>query len=233
MSFNKDYLNNKVPASNQVNKSLFCFEKPNAKMKILFLGNSITLHGPKKEIGWENNCGMAASSSENDYVHILINKIEQLIGDVSYYILSVSNWETNYADNNVLKDILSMINFEPDVIISKTGENIQNKLNLDLNVLEKSIEEYTREFAKKTKLFVCVEEFWGYTPVDEIYYRICQKYNGVFIHISDLGENDENKAIGKFEHYGVSIHPGDLGMRRIAERIFEGIKDNLKIICKR
>ena len=42
---------------------------------ILFLGNSITLHGPY--IGWstEGDWGMAASEKSKDYVHLLTTQV--------------------------------------------------------------------------------------------------------------------------------------------------------------
>jgi alpha-galactosidase len=37
-----------------------------AQTKVLFLGNSITKHGPKADIDWKGNWGMAASAEAND-----------------------------------------------------------------------------------------------------------------------------------------------------------------------
>jgi len=39
-----------------------------------------------------------------------------------------------------------------------------------------------------------------------------------------LGEKAENKAIGLFSHGGVANHPGDLGMKRLADLILKGFK---------
>ena len=41
--------------------------------RIVFLGNSITLHGPAETVQWAGNWGMAASEQDKDYVHIMAN----------------------------------------------------------------------------------------------------------------------------------------------------------------
>ena len=48
--------------------------------KMLFLGNSITLHGPAPEIGWTGDWGMAASAREKDYVHQLLDRVSKSSG---------------------------------------------------------------------------------------------------------------------------------------------------------
>jgi hypothetical protein len=39
-----------------------------------------------------------------------------------------------------------------------------------------------------------------------------------------LGPDPENRAIGRFWHDGVANHPGDLGMRRLADLILKGFE---------
>ena len=51
-----------------------------------------------------------------------------------------------------------------------------------------------------------------------------QKNNCALVELGDLGEKDEMKATGLFWHKGVAEHPGDKGMKAIAERIFKKIK---------
>ena len=46
--------------------------------RVLFVGNSITLHGPRPQIGWTNNWGMAATARDRDYVHLLQKKIVEV-----------------------------------------------------------------------------------------------------------------------------------------------------------
>ena len=60
--------------------------RQNGNIRILFLGNSITRHMPKPEIGWVHDWGMAASSLENDYVHVMLKELTQKYGSVDYCI---------------------------------------------------------------------------------------------------------------------------------------------------
>ena len=42
-----------------------------APLKVLYLGHSMTRHGPSQKIGWTNDWGMAASAREKDYAHLV------------------------------------------------------------------------------------------------------------------------------------------------------------------
>ena len=48
--------------------------------KVLFLGNSITKHGPKADIDWSGNWGMAASAEAKDYVHLVTKALTDKAG---------------------------------------------------------------------------------------------------------------------------------------------------------
>ena len=86
---------NIVPAKDQTVLGFYSYDDGKKGKKILFIGNSITKHRPKPEIGWENDCGMAASSLENDYVHQLMSKIRTVDSGASFAIQVAWEIENN------------------------------------------------------------------------------------------------------------------------------------------
>ena len=60
--------------------------------------------------------------------------------------------------------------------------------------------------------------FWKH-PGDKQIRALTDEAGYDLVELGDLGEDDKMKAIGLFEHSGVANHPGDEGMKAIAERI--------------
>jgi len=117
---------NNVESKNQLKESEFIkIYNPDAKGKrILFVGNSITIHDPEESIGWYGQWGMAASKKENDYVHLLMKKILQKHIDSSYCICHVSKWEAQYKTGHTLFNLYKDArDFDADVIIARFVEN--------------------------------------------------------------------------------------------------------------
>ncbi|MBP5466157.1 MAG: SGNH/GDSL hydrolase family protein [Clostridia bacterium] len=217
MKVNKDIINNSVSAQNQVKKKVKFFERDDAQLKILFLGNSITLHEIAPSIGWNNDWGMAASKRENDYVHVVVSELEKA-QRVSYSVCNVSDWEWRFYDEGVLSLYKKVKDFNADVVIVRLGENVSRDdlAKYDFAFyLKKFIEYFVRP---ETKL-VITDTFWEYEPICKAEEKVAKALKADFVSISDLGYKNENKAIGEYAHAGVASHPNDTGMRRIAERI--------------
>ena len=216
----KNELANNVSAYDQLNKNPnISYERNEGGLKVLFVGNSITNHGYKPDIGWYGEWGMAASSKENDYVHRTIAMLEERYGRIDACIAQGARWETDYLNGErVLNDIYTDArDFMADIVIIRIGENMPKG----------SAPDCKPQFANMIKFFVSKEgakvivtdSFWRNDARDGIIREIAEENGYTFCHICDLEEDEANMAIGLFEHRGVARHPGDLGMERIAERI--------------
>ena len=220
MKICKDLITNDVPAVGQLKGSdCISFETTeNADIKLLFLGNSITRHGKAENLGWCGDWGMAASSKENDYVHKLISKFCQKGIKVSVCIANLSDWERTRNMDLLFTKYLSALRFNADYVIVRLGENAcPDKY---LSEFELCYGELTDLFSRNGAKIVLTDLFWEYDPFDNFVAELAKARGYAFAEIHDLGNDDEMKAIGKFSHNGVAVHPGDKGMAEIAERIF-------------
>ena len=217
---------NTVKAEGQVAISdLITVKESGAGLRVLFVGNSITKHGPSAEIGWHGNWGMAASLEEADYVHVAVSLLEKKYGAVDYMICQASRWERKFWDISVLDCLAAARDFAADVVVIRLGDNMWNvRDEFEKHDMVSHYTEMVSFFASKPEAKVIVTDlFWRGEPIDNMIHEAAKRAGYTLVEIGDLGASDENMAIGRFEHHGVAVHPGDLGMRRIAERIVEKI----------
>ena len=213
---------NTVSANNQVQRKHYieCFDN-GGNVNVLFLGNSITRHEPKSEIGWENDWGMAASKRENDYVHVAVRLMEEKFGKVNYCIANCGEWEMNYHNEDVLNEWEEARNFHADIVVVRLGENIFNvKDKFETHPLAPYYAKFIEYFCANPNAKVIVTGlFWRSPQIEAAIEKVVAEKGYAYVPLNDLGDNEENMAIGLFWHNGVAMHPGDLGMQRIAERI--------------
>lgn len=212
---------NTVSSKGQLEQSKFVtFENGTGSgLRVMFAGNSITLHGPNESLGWQGNWGMAASAKEKDYVHLCMAEIRKNHPDAAFCICQVAEWERNYkSGSEKLALFENAREFEADVIISRFVENCSHE-QFEEDVFYKEYGDLLSYLDKSGSAGKIITSSFWYHPANEMLEKYAEENRATFVNISDLGEKDEMKALGLFEHSGVSHHPGDLGMKTIAERI--------------
>ncbi len=214
---------NNVSAENQVPPDKYVQIQMNGgSKKVLFVGNSITHHIPNKDIGWFGNFGMAASCEENDYVHIVLNHLRNVYGEVDYAIVQAAYWERHYEKTeNLLPELYSDAkDFGADIVIIRLGENVFNETleAFDFKPYFKKMIDFFG--GDKCEKLLITDMFWHRT-FNDVFRQEATERKCPFVHLTDLENEEGSMAIGLFEHQGVSRHPSDYGMKRIAERIIE------------
>lgn len=194
-------------------------------IRVVFLGNSITLHREAPKIGWHHVWGMAASAEEKDYVHIVIREIEKRTGrkaDVRIRNLAGFERDSAHFDDAANQDL---VDFAPEILVVALGENVP-----ELQTPEEQAA-YGAAFRKLLDLFmqngahpktVVRGVFWPNEWKDQQMREAAEACGATFVKAA-FASDDSMRALGLFEHEGVQSHPGDKGMAAIAQCIITAL----------
>lgn len=198
--------------------------------RLLFLGNSITRHGPKADIGWTGNWGMAASAMEKDYVHVLASALaERSKTPPQIMVENIADFERKPEGFDYKARLEKPLAFKANVIVVAIGENVPG---LRTDEAKSAFQEHFRKLlaalqgSDRPAIFVrsC---FWPDAAKDQILKQVATQAGATFVDISALGKDPSNKASAerKFDHAGVAAHPGDKGMKAIADLLLKAMDE--------
>lgn len=213
---------NTVSSENQVKESdrVQLYPGKTGGKKICFLGNSITLHAPCPEIGWHGNWGMAASAPEKDYCHRIMTEVKKKDPSAGFLIVQGAEWERHFwAEPAEYPDALMQIpKFDPDIVVLRLAENV-SKENCALHDFEAGYAALCDFLSGNGRRQLLLTDGFWYSPwTQDAIRKTAERFGGMLL-LSDLGNQSEMKAVGLFKHSGVAAHPGDEGMKVIAERV--------------
>ncbi len=199
----------------------------------LAIGNSITKH-PIVDYWW-NECGMAATSADKDYYHIVLKHLKEEKDDVSSNVYNFSIWETLFTDRAETIEVLDYYLDESlDLITIQLGENAQN-----LDTFESDFEYLINHIKEKSPAaeVIVIGDFWENGNRDEMKREAAEKCSVKYISLNEIKDKkdymcgigtvvfDEAGEAHTVEHSGVASHPNDEAMKYIAERIIENINN--------
>jgi alpha-galactosidase len=211
---------------------LTCFLTPSfaqpAFKKVLFLGNSITKHGPKADIDWSGNWGMAASAEAKDYVHVFTKSLSDKQGSTPEILVkNIADFERAHQGYDFASKLKEAIDFQADLIVLAIGENVPAlKTAEEKTKLQEAITKLLTTLKGDRKPTILVRSgFWANAAKDGALRGACDAVSGIYADISALAKDKSlyGRAEREFKHDGVANHPGDKGMATIADALMKAL----------
>lgn len=218
-------LENQIASLSEKTEGVFYWR---GQYNYLAIGNSITLHG-KADYWWNKN-GMAASSEEKDYVHLVQHWLADNKGpDVYMLPYNFAAWELQSHDRaETLAELDKYLSKEIDLVTVQLSENVT-----DLSTYENDYRELVKYLIEKcpNAQIMIIDDFWDNGTKSEVKKLIADEYHIDFVDLSEIKDRDEYKCgLGTtvygadgaehiVEHNGVAKHPGDKGMKYIADSV--------------
>jgi hypothetical protein len=183
---------------------------------VLILGNSITYSPASPSIGWNNNWGMAATVADSDYVHLLTAKFKKASPDCVVTATNISPFEFDWTTYNIDANLHTFKDLNPDLIILRIGENV-NQVPLDTASFGAAYKSLINYFGTKP-VILGVGSLWSRPVTDAVMAKYAQ-----FFTLAPIGNDPTIYSFGLWTNFAVEQHPGNKGMRLIADSIWSHV----------
>ena len=178
---------------------------------------------------------MAASCTENDYYHILQKLLCEKFPDIelefrengSYQFESSIKKDENKDYTEVFNGMFgaSLEKMTPDIVTLQMGDNCPHHETSDIAYAHAMTEAvgYFQKVNPNVTVVLCLPWYGEMIDSKHIGTLIAARETMMpYVNLNTLF-HPENQALGLFEHAGVQNHPGDRGMKLIAESFCETI----------
>lgn len=196
--------------------------------RALFIGNSILYHPPAPDIGWTNSNGMAASSPDNDWFHIVQAHLKTKNPAVDCRMwgrfTGTSDAEGGYFEANYWTVDLSRYDaiedWMPNIIFVRLAENIGDTTHDLPGKLGQMIDKCKGK--SPNCQVVVTNSVWGQVEVSTILKNFATARAYPFVDLFDMWGQSQYYA-SQYANAGVAKHPNDAGHAIIANRIIAKI----------
>jgi len=194
-----------------------------SKNCLFVIGNSLTRHGPSAAIGWQGEWGMAASAADKDYVAQLLKLLNQ-------NAVPGASWAAHKEDGGELErhpaiyhvtDEASRLARQSALVVVEVGDNVDTS-KTPLPMFAQAYSQSLDALKPEAGVLACLSTWWPSVEKDTLIKERCEQAGGVFVDISSIARAPKNIARNErtIAHEGVGAHPGDAGMKAIANKIF-------------
>lgn len=177
---------------------------------------------------------MASTSKENDYVHLVSLYLKEYYKTQVTHIVNYASWEVQNNDRAQTYELIDpYLSPEVDLVTVQLGENVT-----DLTMFSSDFEAlilYLKSNCPNAE-FMIIDDFWNNSDRRDIKQSVAEKCGVTYVDLGEIrekveyecglgttvyGESGEEHVV---EHSGVAKHPGDAGMKYIADAIINQIK---------
>ncbi|GAB2988395.1 SGNH/GDSL hydrolase family protein [Mucilaginibacter puniceus] len=188
---------------------------PSISHKVLILGNSITYAPANPSEGWNCACGMAASTVEKDFVHLLTARLKALNINTTVDAVNIAQFEREF-DTYDFNKLQAYRDAKPDIIILRIGENVLRENEAAL--FEAKYVELL-SYLKVNNTGVKILAAGSVWPNHNLANTVMSRHS-IYISLLSLQNDLSNFALGMYTNPGIADHPSDKGMRSISDQIW-------------